>query len=101
MIGSFETMRYYVSVNSVFLTSSVTHNSIQFKNQIKNRISFTSYQGNSKLKLHNMGQEAGNGGTQWTFTSVPIMEVIEDTAPVTPKIVQFTTLNSLMINIAT
>ena len=48
-----------------------------------------------------MGQEAGNGGTQWTFTSVPMMEVIEDTAPVTPTIVQFTTLNSLMINITT
>ena len=31
--------------------------------------------------MHCQGQNTDNGGTHWTFTSVPMMEIVDKVAP--------------------
>ena len=33
------------------------------------------------MELHGAGQGTGNGGTHWTFISIPMMETVEQTVP--------------------
>ena len=51
---------------------------IQFKTQINNNISKISYSSSAELICYGAGQGAGNGGTNWTFISIPMIEVVED-----------------------
>ena len=57
---------------------SIAHNLMQFKTQINNSVSKTSYSSTNKLKRHGVDQGAGNGGTKWTFISIPMIEVVEE-----------------------
>ena len=64
--------------NNICKVYSIAHDMMQFKTQINNSISKTSYSSTTKLICHGAGQGAGNGGTNWTFISIPMIEVVED-----------------------
>ena len=49
--------------NNLYKLHYHTHDKMQFKIQIKNKLSSTSYHRNLQLKLRGVGQGAGNGGT--------------------------------------
>jgi len=51
---------------------------MKFRTQINNCISKKSYSSTNKLQYHGSGQGAGNGGTKWTFISIPMIEVVEE-----------------------
>ena len=51
---------------------------MKFKNQINNSISKKNYSSTNKLQYHGAGQGAGNGGTKWTFISIPMIKVVEE-----------------------
>ena len=51
---------------------------MQFRTEMNNIISKKSYLRTEKLKCQGAGQGAGNGGTKWTFISIPILEVVEE-----------------------
>ena len=57
---------------------SIAHDLMQFKTQINNSVSKKSYSSTDKLKCRGAGQRAGNGGTKWTFISIPMIEVVEE-----------------------
>ena len=52
-----------------------------FKNRIGNKISEIVYISTEELELHGAGQGKGNGGTHWTFISIPMMETVEQAVP--------------------
>ena len=54
---------------------------MKFRNRIGNKISEIVYTGTEELKLHGAGQGTGNGGTHWTFISIPMMETVEQVVP--------------------
>ena len=54
---------------------SIAHNKMEFKPQINNKISSIEYTNTEDLLIHGIGQGAGNGGTKWNFTSVPIIKI--------------------------
>ena len=58
-----------------------THDKMDFKLRINNGISKGDYRSSKNQKLHGVGQGAGNGGTKWTFISVPMIDTIEKVAP--------------------
>ena len=60
---------------------SITHDKMVFKLRINNGIFKGEYRSNKNKKLHGAGQGAGNGGTKWTFISVPMIDTIEKVAP--------------------
>ena len=64
--------------NNICKVYIIAHDMMQFKTQINNSISKTSYSSTAKLICHGAGQGAGNGGTNWTFTSIPMIAVVED-----------------------
>ena len=64
--------------NNICKVYSIAHNRMQFKTQINNSISKTSYSSTVKLICHEAGQGAGNGGINWTFISIPMIAVVED-----------------------
>ena len=51
---------------------------MQFRTEMNNIISKKSYLRTEKLKCQGAGQGAGNGGTKWTFISIPMIEVVEE-----------------------
>jgi len=58
-----------------------THDKMGFKLRINNGISKGDYRSSKNQKLHGVGQGTGNGGTKWTFISVPMIDTIEKVAP--------------------
>ena len=51
---------------------------MEFKTQLHNSISKTSYTSTKSLPFHGAGQGAGNAGTEWTFVIVPMIKVAEE-----------------------
>ena len=51
-----------------------------FKLRIHNGISKGDYRSSKTQKFHVAGQGAGNGGTKWTFVSIPMIDTIEKVA---------------------
>ena len=51
---------------------------MKLKTQINNNIFKTSYSSTAELICHGAGQGAGNGGTNWTFISIPMIAAVED-----------------------
>ena len=64
--------------NNICKVYNIEHDMMQFKTQINNSISKTSYSSTANLICHGAGQRAGNGGTNWTFISIPMIAVVED-----------------------
>ena len=64
--------------NNICKVYSIAHGMMEFKTQINNSISKTSYSSTATLICHGAGQGAGNGGTNWTFISIPMIAVVED-----------------------
>ena len=64
--------------NNIFKVYSIAHDMMQFKTQINNSISKISYSSTATLICHGSGQGAGNGKTNWTFISIPMIAVVED-----------------------
>ena len=64
--------------NNIYKVYSIAHVLMQFKTQINNNISKTSYSSTAELICHGAGQGVGNGGTDWTFISIPMITVVED-----------------------
>ena len=54
---------------------------MEFKNQINNNTSQLTYKSTPELPMHGQGQGTGNGGTHWTFISVPMMKIVDKVAP--------------------
>ena len=52
---------------------------MEFKNQINNNTSKI-YKSTKELPMHGQGQGSGNGGTHWTFISVPMMKIVDKVA---------------------
>ena len=63
--------------NIICKINSIVHDLIQFRIQINNNISKTTYSNTAKLICHGAGQGAGNGDTNWTFISIPMIVVVE------------------------
>ena len=57
------------------------HDNMKFKNQINNNTSNITYKSTKKLTIHGQGQGTCNGGTHWTFISVPIMKIVNQVVP--------------------
>ena len=64
--------------NNICKVYSIAHDLMQFRTQINNNISKTSYSNTADLICHGAGQGAGNGSTNWTFISIPMIAVVED-----------------------
>ena len=64
--------------NNICKVYSIAHGMIQFKTQINNSISKTSYSNTATLICHGAGQGAGNGRTNCTFINIPMIVVVED-----------------------
>ena len=64
--------------DNIFKVYSIAYDMMQFKTQINNNISKTSYSSSAELICHGEGQGAGNGGINWIFISIPMIAVVED-----------------------
>ena len=51
---------------------------MEFKTQLHNSISKTSYTSTKELPFHGAGQGAGNAGTEWILISVPMIKAAEE-----------------------
>ena len=60
---------------------NITHKLMQFRTEINNIISKKRYSRTDNLKCQGAGQGAGNGGTKWTFISIPMIEVVKEVSP--------------------
>ena len=49
---------------------------MNFRTQINDSIFKKSYSSTDKLKCHGADQGVGNGGTEWTIISIPMIEVV-------------------------
>ena len=70
--------RKFGILNNICKGCSIAHDMMQFKTQINNNISKTSYSSSTELIYYGAGQGAGNEGTNWTFISIPMIAVVED-----------------------
>ena len=70
--------RKFGILNNICKVYSIKHDLMQFKTQINNNIFKTSYSSTAELICHGAGQGAGNGGTNWTFISIPMIAAVED-----------------------
>ena len=61
------------------LQHSSQQNELPYPN--KHKIATTPYETTPNLVCHEAGQGSGNGGTNWIFISIPMIEVVEDQAP--------------------
>ena len=66
---------------NVSKVDSIAHDKIKFRNRIGNKLSNITYTSTEEMELHGSGQGTGNGGIHWTFTSIPMMERVEQTVP--------------------
>ena len=57
------------------------HDKMEFRNQINNNTSKLTYKSTQALPMHGQRQRTGNGGTHWTFISVPMMEIVDKVPP--------------------
>ena len=57
---------------------SIAHDLIKFRTQMNITISKKSYSSTKTLTYYGVGQGTGNGGTKWTFISIPMMKVVEN-----------------------
>lgn len=64
--------------NNIYKLHYQTHDKMQFKTQINNKMSITSHQSTEQLTFYEVGQGCRNGGIYCIFISVPMMEVIEE-----------------------
>ena len=66
--------------NNICRLYSITNDKMVFKLIINNGISKGDNRSSKTQKLHGAGQGAGNGGTQWTFISIPMIDTIDKVA---------------------
>ena len=66
--------------NNICRLYSITYDKMVFKLIINNGISKGDNRSSKTQKLHGAGQGAGNGGTQWTFISIPMIDTIDKVA---------------------
>ena len=69
--------RKYNIPDNVCKVHPIAHDKMKFRNRIGNKISDIIYTSTTELELYWAGQGTGDGGTLWTFISVPIMETVE------------------------
>ena len=77
--------RKYNIPDNVYIVHSIVNDKMKFRNRIGNKISDIIYTSTNtsttELELHEAGQCTSNGGTHWTFISVPMMEIVEHVVP--------------------
>ena len=56
------------------------HDWMKFWTQIDNKISIQNYSSSKILALNGVRQGARNGGNNWTFISIPMIELVEKVA---------------------
>ena len=66
--------RKFLIPDNICKVYSIAHNKMKFKPQINNKISSIEYTNTEDLPIRGIGQGAGNGGTKWNFTSVPMIK---------------------------
>ena len=74
-------IRKFVTPDNVYKVYSVKHEKKVFKLQLNNGIPEGSYTSTKDQSLYGAGQSAGIGGTKWIFSSILVIEAVEEVAP--------------------
>ena len=69
------------SSHNMCILHSMTHDRMGFNLQLNGGIPKGSYTSTKDQILHWIGLGSGNGGTHWSFISIPMTEIVEEVAP--------------------